>query len=410
MKCEIAKDLLTLYAEQLCSAETAKALEAHLAECPECMAQLEHYRNALGEEKNAEAEENTSEHGAALKPMKKIRKKLRHRIVLAVILGCMLLTLLGGIGVLGYGEMTNKCLSFSVIADIIKLNQVTKALTEGNTDALADVLAIRVEDYYTVKKLTDFESMNAYKAALTAGMDEAYTRYFEGKDITVKFSDLEQIPFEDSIDMDAEPVSLVNLLTTGYTYDFYEGDTLLMSLYFAKVANDSYILYAYMVESDATAPHTASFAPSALPFDEVVMEMTLRYTPKNRYEAIMAGEMDGNYRFLGLLIRKATSGAEETEPFAEEIEGEMQALADSGWVLKDSLFDVEDYDMEKNCWIYKVWFQFENMETGESCIMEQKFRLHEQNLYIMDDHPAQILGTCESLTDETESRMLSLFW
>ena len=38
MKCNIAQDLLPLYAEGLCSEETSRELEQHFAECKECSA------------------------------------------------------------------------------------------------------------------------------------------------------------------------------------------------------------------------------------------------------------------------------------------------------------------------------------------------------------------------------------
>lgn len=36
MKCNIVKDLMPLYAEGLCSEETAEEIREHLEACPEC--------------------------------------------------------------------------------------------------------------------------------------------------------------------------------------------------------------------------------------------------------------------------------------------------------------------------------------------------------------------------------------
>ncbi len=409
MKCEIAKDLLTLYAEQLCSAETAKELEEHLAECPDCKAQLEHYRNALGEARTAEAEEHASENNAELKPMKKIRRKLRRRVLLSVVLGCILVVVLGGIGMLSYGEMTNRCISFSSLADIARLKKVTKDLAKGDTDALVDVLAYRVEDYYAVKKQSGFEDMEAFKEALRKNMDEAYAYYFEGKDIRVKFGDMELYPVEEGLNMGADETTVVNVATTYYYFDFYEDDTIVLGLEFAKIGSESFIVTEYLYDDILAARDTPSFAPATLPYDTVIMDLILRYTVAGRYEEVMAGDMDGSYRFLGMGIRNAEPGSAEDKLYQEDIHDRMQELLADGWVLKDCLYASDAYDMEGNFWRYKVWFQFENMETGECCMMEQKFCLRGVNLYIMDDQPAQMLGTCESLTPETEARMLSLF-
>ena len=44
MKCELAKDLMTLYVEGMCSDASKEELEKHLQECPECAKQLETLR------------------------------------------------------------------------------------------------------------------------------------------------------------------------------------------------------------------------------------------------------------------------------------------------------------------------------------------------------------------------------
>ena len=46
MKCEIIRDLLPLYIENLCSEESCREVEAHLASCGRCRAE---YRNMTAE-------------------------------------------------------------------------------------------------------------------------------------------------------------------------------------------------------------------------------------------------------------------------------------------------------------------------------------------------------------------------
>ena len=44
MNCELARDLIILYAEDLCSDKTAEELKAHLEQCSECSKRLEEYK------------------------------------------------------------------------------------------------------------------------------------------------------------------------------------------------------------------------------------------------------------------------------------------------------------------------------------------------------------------------------
>ena len=68
MNCEFARDLIILYAEDLCSDKTAEELKAHLEQCPECSKRLEEYKKELEDKQTENPRENDIED---LKPMKK---------------------------------------------------------------------------------------------------------------------------------------------------------------------------------------------------------------------------------------------------------------------------------------------------------------------------------------------------
>ena len=78
MKCEIAHDLLTLYAEDLCSPETATELEAHLATCESCAKKLAEYKSNIAEQLSATSSPD-SDTSNEIKPLKKLRRKLTLR-------------------------------------------------------------------------------------------------------------------------------------------------------------------------------------------------------------------------------------------------------------------------------------------------------------------------------------------
>ena len=48
MECEVIRDLLPLYAEKIASPATNALVEQHLAECPDCRAQLEQMEKYFG--------------------------------------------------------------------------------------------------------------------------------------------------------------------------------------------------------------------------------------------------------------------------------------------------------------------------------------------------------------------------
>ena len=62
--CEIVRDLLPLYADDVCSAASKNIIEEHLRECPECAAVLEKLRSHEIEEDLAEEKEQVIRHQA----------------------------------------------------------------------------------------------------------------------------------------------------------------------------------------------------------------------------------------------------------------------------------------------------------------------------------------------------------
>lgn len=93
MKCNIVKDLLPLYAEGLCSGETAEEIREHLEGCPEC-SKLAECDLAAG--KVPEPEEATA--------MKKVNKSFKKKKVIIRILSGLLTAVLLVTGVLTVGQ------------------------------------------------------------------------------------------------------------------------------------------------------------------------------------------------------------------------------------------------------------------------------------------------------------------
>ena len=161
MNCELARDLIILYAEDLCSDKTAEELKAHLEQCSECSKRLEEYKKELEGNKEENKMQNDKNSIEELKPMKKVKKKLVMGKVKVAILCVVLVVIVSGLGFLSFGEATNECLSFSVISDAMKIKSVCKSLSKGDTEPIMDILAYRVKDQYAVngsENFTDYEA------------------------------------------------------------------------------------------------------------------------------------------------------------------------------------------------------------------------------------------------------------
>ena len=84
MKCEVVRDMIPLYAEKLCDAETAALVEEHIKTCADCRALLEKLPRA----------ELPKADPAEIKPFVKVRRKLRVMVIALITLGVVLLAVL----------------------------------------------------------------------------------------------------------------------------------------------------------------------------------------------------------------------------------------------------------------------------------------------------------------------------
>ncbi|MFR8290840.1 MAG: zf-HC2 domain-containing protein [Dysosmobacter welbionis] len=102
LSCAIVEDLLPTYVERLTSEETDMAVEAHLASCPACAAK----RTAMGAKETEAAGQNAEETAREVDYLKKVRRRNRRRVWLAV--ACTTLVLAAGFAAQGvYHRLTS---------------------------------------------------------------------------------------------------------------------------------------------------------------------------------------------------------------------------------------------------------------------------------------------------------------
>ena len=99
MNCNVFRDLLPAYLEGLCSSETGKLMEEHAAQCEECRKQMQQLEWAQKEEVRE------PEWEMSIEPLKKVRKRIKHKNIALVFVTVLLVGLLVITGVLTYGQL-----------------------------------------------------------------------------------------------------------------------------------------------------------------------------------------------------------------------------------------------------------------------------------------------------------------
>ena len=87
MNCNIIKDLLPLYLDKVCSAETTKAVEEHLTGCPACRSLLDEMRQEMAVPESVQVQ--AQQEANVLRGVKRKFSSRHRRSVLAVVLAAL---------------------------------------------------------------------------------------------------------------------------------------------------------------------------------------------------------------------------------------------------------------------------------------------------------------------------------
>lgn len=77
--CDIINDLIPLYIDNICTGDSRKLIEEHIKSCNKCSQKLEDMKNPI-------AYPQISDECESKEPFKKIKKKVRIRLIMAVII------------------------------------------------------------------------------------------------------------------------------------------------------------------------------------------------------------------------------------------------------------------------------------------------------------------------------------
>lgn len=274
-----------------------------------------------------------------------------------------------------------------------ELLQVCEELAGGNTQALLDVMAIHMDEYYLVHGIeqSDGESTaETYHGRLKDGMDEAYEYYFAGKDIEVCAINMEEviIPSFSGTETTYAPT---------YMYEFYENDSLLLTMTFSQVTDGKYeITEEYEWEADIPTDIMPAFTSAVIPmngfypeFYNAVRQKTIHKEDGEGFAPAGIGGSAENYR----------------DKFTEK----LSPLRADGWQIVDETMRHDRFDTDVNRWTYLVCFEVENTETGASCILQQQFAYSSEFLYPCENMKPVIICESGDVPESVKEVLLNLF-
>ena len=133
--CNVIKDLLILYEDDACSADSREVVEEHLSSCSECSKYFQKLKCTDEVISDEMKEELTKED----KVIKKGLKKIRRRWIASLAAVLMLIPLLG-LGIMGYHEKHNDGIAFSNLDDIYRCMQYLKYIENKQFEKAAELV------------------------------------------------------------------------------------------------------------------------------------------------------------------------------------------------------------------------------------------------------------------------------
>lgn len=388
MKCNVARDLFPLYFDGLCSEETKKQLEEHVEHCEECR----ELRQSL--EAEQEWPDRDREWNRTIAPFRKVHRKIRRKNILIAVCAFFLLLSVTCTGVLAYGQIARKGVSFEWIYECIRFRHIGKQFADGDIDALYQVLCggYQMWDAESGVIRLAYADRESYDEDMKAAISEKYHRYFDGKGLTYK--GIEDIGYRE------EP-GTGNGRTLSVSLKFRGEDDLEYYMIFYKALNgqymvddyfgDPYITYVSGVEP--VVPETVRDEPhhtedslfSCLPnglkdFDWQFSRFIVMHNGQRWQQGDTSREKNEQ---LKVTILSETDLSEGTCSLYTKINDGLDRLTELGYYLTDITWSPLEYDRAEHLYRYRLNMELTGEgETDRIEVTLEGYRISEQLVYI----------------------------
>jgi len=385
MECNIVRDLLPLYMDDLCSDETAKLLEEHLKECVNCRQMLESLKKEL--DLNVQKEDWERE----LLPLKKIHAKLRRKSGFIILWSLLAVFLLCATLLLTYGQISKQTISFEILYEMCRMQRIGEEFAKGNIEPLYEILdsGYELQDQESAVLRLVYKSDKEYDTDMMNVIHNKYEQFFGGKEL--KYAGIESIDYTENHIRGWENILCVSLkFLAGAEIEYY------ITLY--KMPNDSFLLddyfgTPYLFYEKNTVEKEIKTEPKEV--EKYSTEDTLFACLSNkfydydlactRHIVMLAGQrrlandfsLDGKEAFSSLLyswddLKKSTQITKDA------LKQEWSQLEERGLELTDIIWNVKSYDKDMHLYRYDCELVFTNKETGaENVELLKAYRMGE---------------------------------
>lgn len=411
MKCNIARDLLPLYFDGLCSEETGKQLEEHMEHCENCR-QL---KRELESERNCPDEDQ--EWDQTIAPLKKVRKKMQRKNVLIAVCVCLLLLLIGFVSLLTYGQIARKGISFELLYDAVRFRRIGQEFAAGNIEPLYKTLSTgyTLQDAESGVVRMVYADRETYDQEMQETILTKYHQYFDGRSLT--YRGIEEIGYMESAQMGGISTLYIALKFEGQEHMEYY-----LSLY--KTSDGQYLVDdflgdPYLTYTDEEAGeesgsgytesyHTDDTLFSCLPnrLKDIDLYVMRQIVARSGQRALEGDTVLAEHGQMRLNIKSEQDLADDTNLLQEELNDKLGNLAAQGSYVTDITWSVKDYDQARHLYRYEITLELTDQASHDKIRMVMAcYRVSDAFVYIPGTD--KLYG--EDLSPETVLALAQLF-
>lgn len=420
MQCNVVRDLLPLYLDQLCEEETRQQIEEHLDGCEACRKRCEEMGSPL-EEVVREAETDT----VSIEPMKKIHNKIKRKNKLLVLVILLSVLVIGVLSYLSYGQITQTGQSFETVSQYIRFQYIGREFAKGNLEPLLSSLAIVGDDpefaYYASHAYGDDE--NAYMQDAKEYIQNCYTEYFQGESLKLK-----KVRAEYHTNLVYGTRNLLVALI--YEFDgieyfirlernnggkqYYAEDQFVVSTepITYTLAEDDGETEESETEEELSSPwlDQTSALFSCLPSLDELNFFIAKRTVRNRYQECRgSGETLSPYVFITSLLyttQECQQDRSRLPAYHDAMRERAEKIIQQNYWIRDIQFNPLSYDKEKHRFRYCVSLSLVNINNEEECELSiESYRNHSELVVIPGTE--KLIG--ENIPEDARAEMMHLW-
>lgn len=425
MKCNVVRDLLPLYLEQLCEEKTSKEIKDHLEGCEECRQRWEEMGGPV--ESMIDQLENET---VSIEPMKKYQKKIKKKNRMLVLLLLLSVTVIGILSYLSYGQINRTGHSFETISQYIRFTHIGKEFARGNLEPLLSSIVIVGDDpeyaYYAKQAYSGNERflVQDTKEYIRNG----YPDFFQGKSLKLR-----KVQVEYHTNLLYETRNLLVVLV-------YEIDGIEYFIRLERSGGEQYYVtgdefvestepVTYTIEnegdeiedsdSEAEENDVEDWSPllqckeslfhSLPPFGDMEFYLARRTIRSTYQECEESGETLSPYVFMTSLLyttEECLGDSKLRYAYEEALREHAKQIIQQNYWIKDMDYHILSYDKEKHMFRYQINLLLVQRETGEECVLSAEcYRYSSKWMVILGTE--KLIG--ENIAEEARRAMLNLW-